>query len=766
MGTMMLAQTGPPACDDFVTLQGKYFQCGGELFYPIATTYTFNIIHNKRYEPVSGTDYVLARSTAYGECTHLDSLGNPTSCNYCSSDSTVNLDLINNDFDVIHRMGFNTVRTHGPAVMFLYHNLGCNMDPSDNVSLVAPSLCCWESTNTTGCLDISNNWLDGYCMVISPDHTQADANRTRMFHFIRQILEAAHANSLKIILDVGYMHVADDDYIESYKNYMALLAHYIYTELPDNLQHTLLAYNIVEEPGNEMNSGYTKEEVCNKIKEMYDVLKSNDPDHLVSVGGLSIGDVMEWDPGVMKIDFWSPHFYPYHQDYETNSDAAVSRVLGQIYWLKNNSPMPWFIGETGFGATDDELKMEGDLAHPGWDAGVQHFPLVDGELEIPLPGTIYTQKNYAHDILEMVRNCGGAGLTWWAFQEGWGANPFTNPDVNGNNIALLRHGDTDVSVYAALKKPVVEEFDNYLDAYGQPPAIDANAGQMPTDYYNPFNTNYNTIAAIVDDANNDRVQDAFVYGWTDISGTDPNRWNYIIHTFSNSSGVFSIKSPKDYLAGTFSYIKISHIGASIEDCWFPCTCSSYTLGFNRMFFDESIENKTINNGQDVVFEGWNSLTTENITVNSGGKADFRARHEVHLLSGFDASSGSEVHIYCAETFPDCSNVPNKMVNPSIDNNQITDDAESKEIELKFSVNETFSFNVFPNPTDGKVTLTINSNNNLNCTAEISDILGNKLLKRKVVEFTAEFDLSKFGRGIYFLKVYTDDIIKTKMIIFQ
>ncbi|MEM6964507.1 MAG: T9SS-dependent M36 family metallopeptidase [Bacteroidota bacterium] len=72
--------------------------------------------------------------------------------------------------------------------------------------------------------------------------------------------------------------------------------------------------------------------------------------------------------------------------------------------------------------------------------------------------------------------------------------------------------------------------------------------------------------------------------------------------------------------------------------------------------------------------------------------------------------------------------------------------------------ESFRVAVFPNPTDGKIFLTIENENNSAADFYLYSLEG-KLLKSKQVEFsngTFDFDLSDLPRGIYTLRVQTQE----------
>jgi hypothetical protein len=46
------------------------------------------------------------------------------------------------------------------------------------------------------------------------------------------------------------------------------------------------------------------------------------------------------------------------------------------------------------------------------------------------------------------------------------------------------------------------------------------------------------------------------------------------------------------------------------------------------------------------------------------------------------------------------------------------------------------------------------------------MLGNKIAEQRIKSINTKFDLSEYGPGIYFIKIYNDKNVKTKMIINQ
>ncbi|MBK7083929.1 MAG: cellulase family glycosylhydrolase [Flavobacteriales bacterium] len=80
-----------------------------------------------------------------------------------------------------------------------------------------------------------------------------------------------------------------------------------------NVHPALMAYDLYNEPAYFDYTDHTKQWICEKVASVYDELKAADPNHLITVGGISVVEVFEWDPTILKLDFWSPHLYPIFQ---------------------------------------------------------------------------------------------------------------------------------------------------------------------------------------------------------------------------------------------------------------------------------------------------------------------------------------------------------------------------------------------------------------------------------------------------------------------
>ncbi|NPA68655.1 MAG: T9SS type A sorting domain-containing protein, partial [Chlorobi bacterium] len=78
--------------------------------------------------------------------------------------------------------------------------------------------------------------------------------------------------------------------------------------------------------------------------------------------------------------------------------------------------------------------------------------------------------------------------------------------------------------------------------------------------------------------------------------------------------------------------------------------------------------------------------------------------------------------------------------------------------------EEMRFNIYPNPTDGKFVAEFNYP--ADATVSVTDISGKEILRKNMHSNIEYFDLSKYSKGIYIIKIKTDNLIINKRIILK
>ena len=87
---------------------------------------------------------------------------------------------------------------------------------------------------------------------------------------------------------------------------------------------------------------------------------------------------------------------------------------------------------------------------------------------------------------------------------------------------------------------------------------------------------------------------------------------------------------------------------------------------------------------------------------------------------------------------------------------------------RFVNNINFDFEVYPNPTEGIVNISLESLVEYNITISLVDAFGKEFFVKQLnsgfENSNLEFDLSNYAKGVYFIRIVSDDMIKTKRIL--
>ena len=164
-----------------------------------------------------------------------------------------------------------------------------------------------------------------------------------------------------------------------------------------------------------------------------------------------------------------------------------------------------------------------------------------------------------------------------------------------------------------------------------------------------------------------------------------------------------------------------------------------------------VQNKNIINGQTENYQGWNSLTAQNIDLDNGGNSELMARQTINIKTEFYTKSESEVHIYCDNTFPVCDDFSNFLRQSNIIENNIMKD-DPMNIEISFQPKQqALSFTIFPNPNNGLFSITIQNSEDKFTTFEFIDAFGRVIKKISTAEVSIQVDLTAFKKGVYYAR---------------
>ncbi|MEI8013035.1 MAG: T9SS type A sorting domain-containing protein, partial [Candidatus Omnitrophota bacterium] len=101
----------------------------------------------------------------------------------------------------------------------------------------------------------------------------------------------------------------------------------------------------------------------------------------------------------------------------------------------------------------------------------------------------------------------------------------------------------------------------------------------------------------------------------------------------------------------------------------------------------------------------------------------------------------------------------------------TDSSTQTVVVTNASINESSflkNFNIYPNPTNHSVNITLTSATSTNASILIYDLLGNAIYNENIIINTSEYnhkvDVSTFGKGIYFITLKSNNTTISKKLI--
>ncbi|MBP9150897.1 MAG: cellulase family glycosylhydrolase [Flavobacteriales bacterium] len=713
----------------FVTLQNGEFWLAGERFYPRVMNFGAQLMYLN-----NGAGPVLVKSTAGGNC-----LPSEPYCLSCSTQAECSAQLLG-EFQQCTLKGFNVVRL---ALTIRY------VVPEDSVPAVGEIPSNYEGFLFEGMGNPT------YSEVRKPMHYPydpiVDANTANYFGYLENILDLAEQAGIKVILITGGGHNFDfgpeDPAHDHYPKLLEQMGLYFANH------EALMAYDVYNEPqwhflyDHPINNhiDITKQVVCQFTTQWYDALRVSDQNHLITIGGGGASDIMEWDPMVMKVDFISPHIYPWpREDEQWNPTRGYERFMGDVHWLYRNSPKPWIIGETGFSAEDQRSSDTIALDNPPneW-----------------LYGTELQMANFAHESQQYTWDCNGAGYSWWILRD---IKPLFH------NLGYDYFGLLPLAVSANVMsnwKPAVFEFMNF-----EPHKSARGVCQESPSYYNSFyHTNPNNrIHGLVLDGLGHPISGAIIRGENfnvNATALKPSS------TVSDSSGTFVIIPADDigFSGTTISKLIVSAVGAEKRSLTGSAVINNLTITLSAVSLiqHDFLNGIDVESGTTQDFVGAASLTVSDVEVKSYATADFKARTLVRMLDGFHASSNSETHIYCEEAIFACSELgnflhQNRLMDPNVEEPEAT-----RQIEIQFKKAGNL-ITVFPNPSDRMFTILFKGDFDSNGTKKIEllDISGRLILETRTTLSTFELDMLSEAKGVYLLRVSVDQstVLNKKLIL--
>ncbi len=808
----------------YITLNGNRFHDQtGEPFYPVICNYGVRLScqNCNTGSLISGfsegrincnpADYTLHPNHYYGSTMEFEEPFNK------------GLEKIKADLIKIKQMGFNTIRT-----MIEFHE-------NKHFKMVGGSVVPDEPGGRVICLKYGNakndasSWWGSFFRIMPP--YDADDNlQDIMLPAIHDFLDVAAEAELHVILVTGGSYISasgDASYnrdapvenlaqAEDYRDYLEVLT--------DNLKNRpeLLAYDLFNEmaygvkkwnPDDPIISDRTwgpfttnkKEEICNFTAMWYDAIKAVDPNHIVSLSSGNIFAVRNYDPAIMKVDLHDYHEYPYNHpqgfelwgNFYTSAQIRerwLSRYETMFYWMKNNNPMPWILGETAASAWTEEgndiFGQDDSDTDPAYTSDFVGMNFSQPPFSY---GSYEDQIDFARQTQQMVLNHSGSGYGWWEFMWDEKSPPFNNANAFSDQyIGLLDKGDPAALgggyVYDnSLDRPIIAAFDTDPITKPQP-----GTGNMPANYYNPFGgdstINYFITGTVIDQDNNP-IKDAILNArnnWGD--NVVPDEYKFDIHTFSRENGNFSLTAPIGHFFNTedindpdrYDYSKfiIVYFNApaarnsneneknKVEYWNIPDIGGNINANLTKLqrmtgVFDKTVVDEVINNGNSL-FEASarNVLKVKNTLVEATGIADFHASQAVVVEDYFITTEGSYVDIYIAPVDFNCVDFPDPVYKTDETNISPVEEQTlpAKSFEVRYTLLQS-SMRLMPNPATDVVF--IESEMKEDCYLTITDMNGKQVFSDNFnLPTKYEINVSAFAPGNYLVKAITESQTET------
>ena len=189
-----------------------------------------------------------------------------------------------------------------------------------------------------------------------------------------------------------------------------------------------------------------------------------------------------------------------------------------------------------------------------------------------------------------------------------------------------------------------------------------------------------------------------------------------------------------------------------------------------------IENETIEGAGEVLFHAVNNITIINTLIKSSAKdVTLKAGNNIILEPGFETEDGANVEM-SIEPCESKQNQPKDSLADKKTENKILNEqflTKSEDISVESENNSQFqdTFNIYPNPADNYIEISVNVNcskNNEILKISISGISGkmyyNKQFNTVDNYFFGKINISNYPSGIYFITVTGNQFSETKKMI--
>ena len=201
------------------------------------------------------------------------------------------------------------------------------------------------------------------------------------------------------------------------------------------------------------------------------------------------------------------------------------------------------------------------------------------------------------------------------------------------------------------------------------------------------------------------------------------------------------------------------ITSTADPALYGMSSSVFTISYD-LPINLEVRDIPIADGVNVCFDALQTITVAGIghtfVVQPGGSATFIAGQNILYLPGTTVQPGGYMHGYITQNAEYCWSLAPSFVSTS--DSVVSDISPASRVPRP----DSSWFRVYPNPTDGKITVEYIGNSQPGTIhVEIYGMKGERILSKEMTEVRKqEFSLEGRAEGIYLVRIVADEGMKT------
>ncbi len=697
--------------NEFLRLRGNKFMHEDSVYYPKTVNYAVRI----RHDCTNTTYQYIAPAWNYD----LDPY-----CYECFSADACSTAIVEDFRFIKDSLGCNSIRLTGLKIGAYQYSINDIKYWSNGAFYIT------ENKDSPQCYPMVCYWP------LNSTHTD---NIERYLQQLDVVMNIANNMDIKILFLVGGDKIyekenqanADFKFVlpiiaERYKNQSALFAYDFFNE---PLQNALI--------GNSADKWGAKCTICQVVDEWNEIVKTRTHYQYTTIGLEYSLEVFYWDPGILNLDFFAFHVYPYfHTTVPTK--AAFERPKSEMAWMERALIKPWMIGEVGFSASpSDEIDCD--------------------------DGTILEQEDYIEQYLRQCKVCAGSGFMWWDYQDHRynEIDPEKADDCRGWYYGLRDKHEN--SKLAGKKYGSINPFSIIGDC------------EISEFYFNQgdYNNSMNRIQGLVVDKYGKPIENAVINYELQYSGVQ-------LTTYSQGK---DDPNPGWFICCTddrhpIIELTISAINAATYQTK-DGVINNHVYSLEKIAYDKTrvIEDKVIPITGNEFHQAEDAIYIKDMTVLGndidGGKCKIIAGNSVLVDKGdhFLAEKGSRVKLINSSIVTNCTDMVNLIAFESsyqgeapILGCELQGNLKSinKADESIFS-NDNLIMKLYPVPSTGLITIEINDCESMK-TIKIFNSLNEVFKSYKSTDCIMHLDLNTLQKGLYYVQLLVDGKVITQKLL--